>query len=296
LIFERLWTETGCRAVIEDLLAERAFEFPLERAVFMTVLHRLMRSGSDRAAEKWRQGYALEGSDGLQLHHLYRAMAWLGEVLPESQQHAATHFSPRCTKDRIEEGVFAWRRDLFTRLDLVFFDTTSIYFEGEGDETLGQYGHSKDHRPDRKQMVVGAILDQEGRPVCCELWPGNTTDVKTLIPIAQRLKQRFAIAEICLVADRGMISQGTIAELEARGWQYILGARMRRQKEVTQDVLARAGRYHVVHEKGCSKQDPAPLRVKQVWADHRRYVVCRNEDQAHEDAADRDAIIQALQE
>jgi transposase len=145
-------------------------------------------------------------------------------------------------------------------------------------------------------MVVGAILDQAGRPVCCELWPGNTMDVKTLIPIAQRLKQRFAIAEICLVADRGMISQGTIQALEARGWQYILGARMRRQKEVTQDVLARAGRYHVVHEKGQSKKDPAPLRVKQVWVDQRRYVVCRNEDQAHKDAADRDAIIQALQE
>jgi hypothetical protein len=71
---------------------------------------------------------------------------------------------------------------------------------------------------------------------------------------------------------------------------------MRRQKEVTQDVLARAGRYHVVHEKGQSKKDPAPLRVKQVWVDQRRYVVCRNEDQAHKDAADRDAIIQALQE
>jgi transposase len=71
---------------------------------------------------------------------------------------------------------------------------------------------------------------------------------------------------------------------------------MRRQKEVTQDVLARAGRYHVVHEKGQSKKDPAPLRVKQVWVDQRRYVVCRNEDQARKYAGDRDAIIQALQE
>ena len=110
-------------------------------------------------------------------------------------------------------------RDLFTGLELVFFDTTSIYFEGEGGETLGQYGNTKDHRADRKQLVVGAILDQDGRPVCCELWPGNTTDVKTLVPIADRLKKRFAIGEICLVADRGMISQATIKELEAQGWQ-----------------------------------------------------------------------------
>jgi len=230
LIFGRLWRETGCQAVIEGLLKERAFEFPVERAVFMTVLHRLMVSGSDRAAEKWQQGYAISGTEDLQLHHAYRAMGWLGEVLPETQQGGATPFSPRCTKDRIEEGMFACRRDLFTALDLVFFDTTSIYFEGEGGDTLGQYGNSKDHRPDRKQLVVGAILDQDGWPVCCELWPGNTTDVKTLVPIADRLKKRFAIGQICLVADRGMISQATVAELEARGWQYILGARMRRQK------------------------------------------------------------------
>jgi transposase len=295
LIFERLWRETGCQAVIEGLLKERAFEFPVERAVFMAVLHRLMVSGSDRAAEKWQRGYAISGIEDFQLHHAYRAMGWLGEVLPESQQDGATPFSPRCTKDRIEEGLFARRRDLFTSLDLVFFDTTSIYFEGEGGETLGQYGNSKDHRRDRKQLVVGAILDQDGWPVCCELWPGNTTDVKTLIPIADRLNKRFAIGEICLVADRGMISQATIAELEARGWQYILGARMRRQKELSEQVLARAGRYQVVQAKGRSTKDPSPLKVKQVWVEDRRYIVCHNEDQAKKDAADRAAIIQALE-
>jgi transposase len=295
LIFERLWRETGCQAVIQGLLKERAFEFPVERAVFMTVLHRLMVSGSDRAAQRWQHSYAISGIESLQLHHAYRAMAWLGEVLPESEQHGATPFSPRCTKDRIEEGVFAQRRDLFTSLDLVFFDTTSIYFEGEGGATLGQYGNSKDHRPDRKQLVVGAILDQDGRPVCCELWPGNTTDVKTLVPVADRLQKRFNIGRICLVADRGMISKETIAALEARGWQYILGARMRLQKELSEQVLSRAGRYQVVREKGRSKKDPSPLEVKQVWVDDRRYIVCRNEDQVKKDAADRAAILQALE-
>ncbi len=114
-------------------------------------------------------------------------MAWLGESLPQDQQQGATPFSPRSTKDAFEEALFDGRRDLFSDLELVFFDTTSIYFEGQGGTDLGQYGHSKDHRPDRKQMVVGAVLDAEGRPLCCELWPGNVTDVKTLIPIVDRL-------------------------------------------------------------------------------------------------------------
>lgn len=128
----------------------------MRAAVFLTVLHRLFDPGSDRAAEVWRKGYAIEGAGELQLHHLYRAMAWLGEALPDDQQFGATPFAARRTKDLIEEALFARRQDLFSGLDLVFFDTTSIYFEGRGGETIGQYGKSKDHRPDRKQMVVGA--------------------------------------------------------------------------------------------------------------------------------------------
>ena len=138
LIFERLWRETGCQRVIEQLLDGRRFEFDVERAVFLTVLHRLFAPGSDRAADKWRADYQLNGCELLQLYHLYRAMAWLGEELPDGQQKDKTPFAPRCVKDRIEEALFARRRDLFTDLQLVFFDTTSIYFEGNGGEVIGQ--------------------------------------------------------------------------------------------------------------------------------------------------------------
>jgi hypothetical protein len=298
LIFERLWKQTGCRRVIQQLLEGRRFEFDVERAVFLTLLHRLVQPGSDRAADKWKADYPIEGTDDLQLHHLYRAMAWLGEELPHDQQAGKTPFAPRCTKDRIEEDLFAHRRDLFTDLQLVFFDTTSIYFEGEGGQDIGRRGFSKDHRPDLYQMIVGAVIDGQGRPICCELWPGNTTDVTTLIPIVDRLRSRFGVRRVCIVADRGMISQETIAALEQdeRGWQYILGARMRSQNEVKDEVLARAGRYRVVHPPRVKSDDPSPLKVKEVWVDDRRYVVCRNEDEARKDAADREAIVAALRE
>jgi Transposase DDE domain len=298
LIFQRLWQQTGCQRVIEHLLDGRRFEFDVERAIFLTVLHRLFAPGSDRAADKWRTDYRIEGCDGLQLHHLYRAMAWLGEELPHDQQAGKTPFTPRCIKDRIEEELFAHRRDLFTDLQLVFFDTTSIYFEGNGGDDLGQRGFSKDHRPDLYQMVVGAVLDGQGRPICCELWPGNTTDVTTLIPVVDRLRSRFGVRRVCIVADRGMISQETIAALEQdeRGWQYILGARMRSQNEVKDEVLSRAGRYRVVHPPRVKGDDPSPLKVKEVWVDERRYIVCLNEDEARKDAADREAIVAALRE
>jgi len=86
MIFERLWKETGIRSVIEELLGDRKYRFPVERAIFLTVLHRLSISGSDRAAEKWKENYKIPGAEGIELHHLYRAMAWLGEKLPEEDQ------------------------------------------------------------------------------------------------------------------------------------------------------------------------------------------------------------------
>ena len=291
LIFQRLWQSRSIDAVLAALLKGRRFEFSIERAIFVTVLHRLFAPGSDRAAEKWKDDYAIEGVGELDLHHLYRAMAWLGEPLDKDHQDGATPFAPRTNKDLVEEDLFAQRKDLFSDLDIVFFDTTSIYFEGEGGETLGQRGHSKDHRPDLKQMVVGMVLDRSGNPICSELWPGNTADVKSLVPIVDRLKTRFGIGSVCIVADRGMISAETLAEVEKREWNYILGVRMRSSTEA-KAVVARAGRYAEVHPKSDDPDDPSPLKVKEVWAeDTRRYVVCVNEDQATKDRHDRDAVV-----
>jgi len=296
LIFERLWQACSIDKVLTSLLKGRRFEFSVERAIFLTVLHRLLAPGSDRAAEKWKDDYAIEGVADLDLHHLYRAMAWLGEVLPKAQQDGATPFSPRTNKDLIEEALFARRRDLFSDLDIVFFDTTSIYFEGQGGETIGQHGHSKDHRPDLKQMVVGMVLDRNGNPVCSELWPGNTADVKSLVPIVERLQSRFGIGSVSIVADRGMISAETMAEVELRKWSYILGVRMRSSTEA-KAVVARAGRYAEVQPKSDKGDDPSPLKVKEVWVeDARRYVVCLNEDQATKDRHDREAVVASLRD
>lgn len=210
-------------------------------------------------------------------------------------------FDLRTRKDLIEEELFARRRDLFTDVELVFFDTTSIYFEGEGGQDIGRHGHSKDHRPDLKQMVVGMVLDNAGNPLCSTMWPGNTTDVTSLVPVVKRLQQHFGVQRVCIVADRGMISDATMAEIESRGWFYILGVRMRRSKEARDEVLTRAGRYQTVHAKSDDPKAPSPLQVKEVRVSdedsegaQRRYVVCRNEDQATKDAHDRLAILESL--
>jgi hypothetical protein len=293
LLFERLWQETGCQDVIASLARGRGHRFALERAVFLTVLHRLMRGGSDMGADRWREDYLITGTDDLDLHHLYRAMAWLGEELPAKQQDGATPFSPRCTKDLIEEQLFAHRRDLFSRLDLVFMDTTSLYFEGLGGQSIGQHGYSKDHRPDLRQMILAVLIDADGRPVCSEMWPGNTADVTSLVPVIDRLRQRFAVGRVCIVADRGMISAETIATLEARGLLYILGVRERTDKLVREVVLSDAMPFvPLVIEKRGRDTD---YGAKSVTLGGARYIVCINHQEAAKDAAERSAILAALQ-
>ena len=295
LVFERLWRESGFQTVIGDLLETRRFRFDVERAVFLTVLHRIMTSGSDRSALKWRENYLIESAGELQLQHLYRAMAWLGEELDDDPPEARF---PRRVKDRIEEKAFARRRDLFRGLDLVFFDTTSLFFTGEGGKSLGQYGKSKDRRNDCRQMVLGIVLDAAGIPIASEMWPGNTADVTTLDLVAGRLGKHFGIGEVCVVADAGMISKKQIAAIEARGWRYILGARPRATKEVAEVVLGDEAPFEEIE---VERQRPKPMKleVKEVVVGKertgRRYIVCKNPEQAARDAAKRTEILEKLE-
>ena len=191
-------------------------------------------------------------------------MGWLGEPLDASEPCGP---APRRTKDLVEEALFARRRDLFTNLDLVFFDTTSLYFTGLGGETLGRFGKSKDGRGDCRQMVLGMVIDGDGVPVASHMWPGNTADVTTLDLVAERLQARFGVRRVCLVADAGMISKKQVAAVEARGWEYILGARLRGTREVRETVLRDSGPFVTVE---AERQRPDPMEPTSVTSRPRK--------------------------
>jgi hypothetical protein len=289
LLFGRIWERLGIADVLGDLLKHRAFEFAVERAVFVGTLHRLFVSGSDRDCSSWMEDYNIPGVDGLDLHHFYRAMAWLGEEMEEKPEGA---LAPRCVKDVIEEKLFDRRRDLFIDLSAVFMDTTSLSFYGEGGETLGEHGYSKDYRPDLKQMILGLVVDGSGSPICTEMWPGNTADVTTLLPVIDRLRARFGIGRVCVVADRGMISAETIAGLEQRKLEYILGARERSDALVKKIVMENDAPFvPLVVER---QRGETQLFAKEVKVEGKRYIVCRNEAEAEKDRKDREAIVAAL--
>jgi DDE family transposase len=288
LVFGHLWRETGCQAVLRRHLAGRRFGFDVERTIYLTVLHRLMVSGSDRHASTWQQTIEIPGVENLTLNHAYKAMAWLGEAIEGDDRG-----QPRHGTDAIEEALYQHRKSLFGALSVAFFDTTSLYFEGDGGATLGQRGHSKDFRPQLPQVVLGIVLDERDRPIASFLWPGNTADVTALLPVVARLRSRFGVERACVVADRGMISTTTIAALEAQKIDYILGARERSTKEVRETVL---------HDDGATvpltiprQRGETDLAVKEVKIEGRRYIVCRNEEEARKDAEARATLLAGLQ-
>ena len=288
LVFGHLWRGTGCQAVLHQHLAGRSFGFDVERAVYLTVLHRLMVSGSDRHASTWQQTLEIPGVEELTLNHAYKAMAWLGEEIGSNDSG-----QPRHRTDAIEEALYQHRKSLFGTLSVAFFDTTSLYFEGHGGATLGQRGHSKDFRPQLPQVVLGIVLDEQDRPIASFLRPGNTADVTALLPVVERLRNRFGVDRACIVADRGMISAATIAALEACKIDYILGARERSTKEVRETVL---------HDDGAAvpltiprQKGETDLAVKEVKVLGRRYIVCRNKEEARKDAETRAKLLDGLQ-
>jgi hypothetical protein len=283
MVFGRLWDDLGCRDVLRGRLADRQFGFDVERAVYLAVLHRLMVSGSDRHASAWRRCFQVTGADGLTLDHAYKAMTWLGEDIGLG----------RVMTDAIEEALYRHRQPLLGEVSVAFFDTTSLWFEGGGGASLGQRGHSKDYRPHLNQVVLGIVLDGDDRPIASFLMPGNTADVTTLVPVVKRLQERFGIKRTCIVADRGMISAATIAELEAIGIDYILGVRERSTREVRDDVIDDDGvavPLVIPRQKGETQ-----LAIQDVTIDKRRYVLCRNEEEAKKDAEARTAILASLE-
>ena len=246
------------------------------------------------------------------IDQLLRSAARFAERLMVLAEHASdAHDSPHATVVSTGPALIferLWRETGCQAVVRTLLATRHYHFDVDGGETLGQYGKSKDHRSDCKQMVLGMVIDGDGIPVASEMWPGNTTDVTTLDRVAERLQRRFGVRRVCLVADAGMISKKQIAAVEARGWLYILGARLRRTKEVRDVVLSDTGAFDTV-EVERQRPDPMTLQVKEVTVEDtprkgavkappkpRRYVVCRNPDQARKDAATRAQLLAALED
>lgn len=271
LVFGRLWERQGLPVVLGKLAAGRKFGFDPERVAFALALQRLCEPGSDLQGSEWLKD--IEGLPDIALHQMYRAVGWLSEV-----------------REDLERTLFHRDRNLFHQeVDLVFLDTTSTYIYRDEETEFCKRGYSRDRRPDLPQMVLCVAVDRHGWPIAWEVFPGNTADKDAFTHVVTRLRERFRIGRVIVVADRGMISKNTVellTEHETAPFDFILGVRMRKDPDVA-DLL------HMTRE----FDEIAPgLGVAERTLSGKRYVVCYNEDEARKDAAAREAILESLRE
>lgn len=270
LIFRRLWEELGLADLLRRLLEATQIEADFEEAAFAMVLNRLCDPLSKLALCQWLKTVYRPQWEALQLHHFYRTLDFLAE-----------------RQEEIEAALYERSRHLFNlEVDLVLWDTTSTYFYGQASENLARYGFSKDKRPDRLQILIGVLITRDGFPIGHEVFPGDRAEVETFRVALAKAQRQFHLRRVILVADRGMVSERVLEEIERLGLEYIVGVRMRRAK-AGQEVLSRAGRYSVVVEN---------LQVKEVWQEGIRYIVCFNPQEAERDRQAREAMVSVLRE
>ena len=271
LVFRRLWEQLGLDKLVTDLQAGTGIQYSIDEAVFAMVLHRLLDPGSKRATHQWLETVYRPQVETLQLQHLYRALDPL-----------------LSGKEKIEEALFTRNSNLFSlNVDLVLFDTTLVHFEGRGPEGLATMARPGNY-PDCVKVLVGLVLSGDGFPIAHQVFPGSTADINAFKAAIKDVKQRFNLRRVIMVADRGCVSDTLLEELEKKTpgepqIDYILGMRLRKNKEVQKEVLRRAGRYQEVSDN---------LELKEVWVGEHRYVVCHNPDEEVRDRLRREEIIE----
>jgi len=276
-LLRALWEQLGIPDALSQCMKDRSFTSPVEWAAFAMTANRALAPDSKRGVEEWvREDVALGNPESIELQHLYRAM----DVLLEY-------------REVIHKEVFFAVADLLNlEVDLIFFDTTSTYFEmdEEDEDGLRQYGHSKDHRPDLPQVVIGLAVTKEGIPVKCWTMPGNTSDMKTVETIKNDLLG-WKLGRCIWVMDRGMSSEENRLILQKAGGHYIIGEKLRDNQEVHKEVLAKRGRFTAIREN---------LEIKEVIVGdgerRRRFILVHNPEEARKDKATREKTLKKIDE
>lgn len=250
---EQLWDAHGISDVLTKSFADGEFEYDVSKIVRLLATHRLHQPSSDLAACEWIKNEAFGGIEDIRPKHVYRALEQLIK-----------------RKGEIEVGIFKeLQRRLGLKTDLVFYDLTSSYFEGEGPE-LAKFGYSRNNRPDRKQLVL-AIAMIDGLPVAHEVFEGNTADKATLKHAVRKLKEKFDIKRIIFVADRGLFSEENIDFLDEEGYEYIIATKRRWNREIEKLMITRIETRERVFAKEVKREG------------NRRYILCVNKDTEREE-------------
>jgi Transposase DDE domain len=279
-LLDGLWRQLGIAGALGEVLDRRRFSTAVERVLFALVAGRAVAPASKLATAEWVcEDAVIPGLARMDKDQACRAM----DLLVDADTDA-----------RVQQAVFFAVADLLNlEVDLLLFDTTSTFFQRDqpeqGPDAFRVLGHTKDHRADLPQVVIGLAVTREGIPVRVWCWPGNTND-HTVLPQVKDDLRGWRLGRVTWVVDRGFSSAANLAYVTRAGGHWIAGERMRDGSADATAALARQGRYQTVRDN---------LRVKEVrlgQADAaRRFVVCHNPTQAERDQLLRDEQVARVQ-
>lgn len=233
IVYQRLWNRLSIGSLLTPLLKKSKIRFPLESTLQYLVYNRLLNPVSKYKAYQIRnQYYGIDQQISQQ--HLYRSLDFL-----------AKH------KLSIEQHLYQRQKDLFhLKLDVIFYDVTTFHFESQVSDELRDFGFSKANKINEVQVVMGLLVNQEGRPIGYELFQGNTFEGHTLVKSLQKLNERFQINKVIIVADKGMHSKNNLHLIRLAGFDYIVSSKIKgASKKIKEAVLDQSDYQHTLDPK-----------------------------------------------
>jgi transposase len=270
-----LWQQLHLKQILEKDLKRNKFQVPISKAVFAMVANRCLAPSSKLAITEWiERDVHVPGLEQIDVQVLYRAMDYLLDRQKE-----------------LEKEIF-WSVSTLLNLevDLLFFDTTSTYFETENQTDLKKRGYSKDKRADLPQAVIGLAVNRDGIPVKHWVFPGNTADMNTIEQVKNDLVG-WQLGRCIFVHDAGMTSEDNLRYLQRAGGHYIVGRKLKSGEPAAELALARKGPYTEIKENLSARE----VTLGGDGAKRKRLVLVRNREEEKKQLLVRRQIVATIE-
>lgn len=295
IVYRKLWQIFGFDSFFDQLKRKHTkLQFDLGSVIFLMIVQHLLSPMSKLSTYEKRSLYL--GIPEMDLNQLYRSLDLLAE-----------------NKENIENYVFDRNRTLFNMsVDVVFYDVTTFYFESVREDGFRDFGFSKDNKINEVQIVMGLLIDSEGRPIGYELFPGNTLDSKTLERSLEKLKERFNIRQVIIVADRGLNSKSNLSRIKEMGYDYIVASRLKKMPESVIEEVFDSNGYRLLTPEFLARykeEDEEEFRYKVIDYINRykdeggevkelkeKMVITYSKKRALKDKADRERLVEKAKE
>jgi len=298
LAVQTLWQELGLQKILDRMGGRSKKDgVALSDRVLVLVANRLCAPSSEHGLAGWLDTDYVCDREGRRWVASWRSEqerrdSKAPRVRVESkqlQQWYRTLDKLHARKERLEKELYLQLRDLFSlKVDMVLYDLTSTYFEGEGPAGIALHGHSRDKRPRNRQVLLGLVM-VDGWPIAHHVFAGNRRDSTTVEGVLADLQERFGIARVVFVGDRGMVTSDNIEHIRRQQQGYVVGLNRRRSEQIYQYVERATGQWHQCPlAKGAQeKSDPPKTLVQEVPSDEpgvRVFVVHSDERKGFEEA------------